>query len=188
MRLVLFISLLWVSAIKAEPAINTNYQYYSINTTSVSQLFSDLNRASPIKENGEIFHGHTNTDINWEFRWETTNEKCRISAVSTNVQITHILPKLANKNKNRELQKVWNKWYPALVKHEKNHARNAIKIAKEIEYSIRNISSQSSCLVLEKLSNDTGDRLIKKLDKLNKNYDDKTDHGRKEGAILSTYL
>jgi len=188
MHLIILILLLWETALQADPLIDINYKYYSVNTTSEVDLLSDLNNASPIKENGKIFHAHTDTHISWNFWWKKDYGECTIDRVSTKVKITYTLPKLSNKYKSRNLLLIWNKWYPALIKHEKKHASHAIEIANIIERSIKSLPFKSSCKELENIANSTGNKLIKKLNKLDIEYDKKTGHGKTEGANLSTYL
>ena len=179
---------MFVTSLAAEPVIIINYKYYSLNTKSVNNLLSDINRSTPIKENNQIFHGHTDSYINWKFRWKITNGKCLIEDVSTNVDITYILPKLTNREKSHELLKLWEKWYPALVKHENKHAAHAVTIANKIEYEIINLPFRYNCKELENDANKTGNKLIKKLNELDLIYDNKTQHGKSEGANLSTHL
>ncbi len=188
MRFIILITLIWPTSLIADPAINTTYKYYLINTKTSAQLMSDLNHASPIKENGEIFHGHTDSNIRWKFSWQSKHGKCRISKVNTYVDITYTLPKRIHKTTDRDLQKIWDEWFPALLAHEKNHATHAINTATKIEQTIKNLTPYSNCKDLELAANKKGNILIKALNKLDKEYDKKTDHGQTEGAKLTSYF
>jgi len=188
MRLVIFFLILYSAASKSEPKINITYKYYSIKTTSAHDLYADLNHSSPIKEHNQIFHGRTDTNINWYFWWATDNGNCRISKVSTDVEVIYTLPKLLNESNDDKLKEIWIQWYPALVKHEENHAAHAVSIAYQIEDTIRNITPAANCKKLETLANKAGNKLIMKLHQIDAMYDKKTEHGKTEGAALLSYL
>ena len=194
MRFIIFVCLLFcfetvnANIANTEPIIYTQYKYYEINTGMASQLLSNLNSASPVKQDGKTFHGYTEYLIKWNFYWKTTNGKCQISKVSTKVNLTITLPKMVNKNAENKLKLIWSKWYPALVMHENGHAKLAVKIAREIETSIKRLPAYSNCNDLESLANATGYKLMEKLKRLNKEYDINTNHGETEGAALFLYL
>lgn len=169
----------------AKPIVTENYKYYSVKPKSRDELLPRLNKKSPIKEKGEVFHAHTYTYIKWNFKWEIKNSKCQIKSVTTSVDVTYTYPKL--RTRNADVKLVWSKWYPKLIIHEEGHKNLAIKIGKEIERIIMPMKS-ANCEMLEKKADNAGYKKIAKLDKLNKNYDKETNHGETQGAWLYLHL
>ncbi len=186
LRALFVLILLFPNCAYAALLVSNKYKYYAIDPRSIDDLLPSLNRASPIQEDGETFHGHTYTHIKWNFRWRSGSNRCWIESVRTEVAVTFTLPQL--QNHNVEINVIWNQWYPKLLIHEENHKNNGIQTAENIEQSIQNMHAYSSCDELEMRANEIGYDYIAKLKKLNDNYDKRTNHGESEGASLSTYL
>ena len=49
----------------AEPIIEQDTTYYKVKVSSKDKLLESVNHASPIRENGKVFHGYTRFDIRW---------------------------------------------------------------------------------------------------------------------------
>jgi predicted secreted Zn-dependent protease len=169
----------------ATPVINTQYDYYSVYVRSAPRLLSALNYASPIKENGRVFHGHTEANIGWKFRWKETYGKCQISSATTTLSVKMTLPKLAHDATDPNLKQLWSAWYPGLLKHEQGHADHAIEAANKIDKAIRNLPAETSCRSLERKAHAVGNDLVEKLMAQDREYDRVTDHGRKNSVSLS---
>lgn len=167
--------------------LKTVYDYYPVSTNTLKTLVSDVDRASPIRQNGNIYHGYTDSKLSWDFIWEQQKEYCAVISSNVKVEITITLPKLTN-NQRPEIIQVWEKWYPELLNHELNHKQHAINIGEELETAISKFYQKGTCIELEKTINETGYTLIKKLQELGREYDLLTNHGETEGAKLSTHL
>lgn len=177
-----------MAGLKAEPAINEEYVYYSVKPSSIENLLQALNHASPIRESGELFHGHTDSYVKWNFWWNESEGKCAINRVTTEVKLKYTLPKLVTNNPNQALKSVWSKWYPALVKHEKGHGSFAIDAARRVESAIERLPAFNGCDVLSNEANSAGHRVLDKLKKRDAEYDKRTRHGETQGASLLLYL
>ena len=79
-------------------------------------------------------------------------------------------------------------WYPALVKHENQHASHAIETARNGERKILAIPGKSRCQELDKRAKEVARELIQQVQHRDRQYDQKTNHGETEGAALYTYL
>ena len=103
--------------------------------------------------------------------------------VTINLDITFVLPKL--KKSNPETERVWNKWYPNLIKHENKHRDLAVRMASRIENAILTMPRKPNCKQLDKQANKIGMRLLDELESQNVEYDKRTNHGESEGAWLT---
>lgn len=182
----LYPSLLMASALSmAEVSVSEKYQYYVVFPESKSAIARELLNKSPIKENDQVFFGYAHSYIRWHFNWKYNSERCWITSVSTVLETTYTLPELGNNVPS--VNNVWRQWFPNLERHEKGHHEIAVSIAERIDQKILTMPAYPNCRQLEQKANQIGHGLIAEMDKLNKKYDQDTNHGETEGAFLSSY-
>jgi predicted secreted Zn-dependent protease len=170
----------------AKNSVSESYKFYLVTPNSKDEILHSLNKKSPILENGKVFHGYAHSNINWKFKWKYTASKCWITSAKTELNTTYTLPKLVADL--TDVSEIWDQWYPNLLLHEKGHHKLAVDVAKKVQHAIAKIPSQSTCKGLEKKANSIGHTLISELDKQNKAYDKRTNHGETQGASLFRYL
>ncbi len=170
----------------AKESVDESYKFYQVNPNSKTEILSSLNKTSPIKSDGSIFHGYAYSYIKWNFRWKYNKNSCWITYVNTELNTTYTLPKLVSDIE--EVNGIWNKWYPNLVIHEKGHHQLAIAIAQKIQKKITELPSLATCSELEQKANGIGYKLVDELGLLNHEYDERTNHGETQGASLFSYL
>lgn len=170
----------------AKISFTEDYDFYLVHPYSKAEILISLNKTTPISESGEKFHGYANSHVKWNFRWKYNNKSCWITSANTDVNTTYTLPKLGTNLV--DVNEIWNQWYPKLVLHEKGHHRLALKIAKKIESTILDMSAETKCSALEIKANAIGHGYLSELDELNKQYDQRTNHGETQGASLFSYL
>lgn len=180
------IPILFSMPVSAKPLLTETIHYYTIAPHDPEDLIPLLNQQSPIRENQHIYYGHTQTRIDWKFWWSFEDSRCWIDRVETSVNTTFTLPRLTSSYP--EVNRIWGLWYPNLVKHENHHRDLAISIAQQIEQGIRHIEEQNNCPTLERNANNLGKAFLKKLEELNQEYDQQTQHGTTEGARIRDYL
>ena len=170
----------------AEPALETEYVYYRVSAPSRHELLARLNQATPIRYNGNPFHGYTDSRIGWHFWWQAKNRLCSISRVEVFVDVTFTLPRI--EDSPAVVREVWGRWYPQLVRHENGHRDNAMAIARRIEDGIRALPAQPDCRRLEQRANALGNRLSAELLTLDREYDRRTNYGETQGASILSHL
>ena len=188
MHRLIFILLIFSNYVHSSPLVTERTKYFSVEGTSLRALFSDLNRKSPIRENGEVFHAYTASYVTWNWRWKKRNGSCNFTQVTSKVDITYTLPKLTDIAKKSGISKDWMKWHASLVRHERNHAKNAVDIASVGNNKILRLSSRKNCKDLDKAAKNIVNILIKELHSRDKKYDVMTNHGESEGAALYVYF
>jgi predicted secreted Zn-dependent protease len=170
----------------AKISFTEKYDFYHVHPYSKADILISLNQATPISENGEKFHGYAYSSVKWNFRWKYNSKSCWITSVDTDVNTAYTLPKLGTNIV--DVNEIWEQWYPKLVLHEKGHHKLAVKMAKKIESAISDMPAETNCSALEKKANAIGHGYISELDVLNKQYDQRTSHGKTQGASLFSYL
>ncbi len=186
MRIFIFILLSIPYTLNAKIHIEEEFEFYSVIPLSVDDLISSVKKASPIRANKNIYFGSTKYNINWQFWWKRSSKQCRISKVKTTLKLKYTMPKLESDIK--EVQVVWNSWYPNLRKHEKRHGQLAKKMTSKIDSSIYNMKPRSNCDLLSKEANELGYKLLDKLKQENAEYDKKTNYGDTEKAWIYSHL
>lgn len=170
----------------AETKILENFNFYEVAPTSKTDLLRTLNNSSPIRENGEIFHGHTKYDINWRFWWKSNSKQCVFTKVETTLKLKYTMPQL--KSSKSDVKVVWSNWYPNLETHEKGHGELAKDIAYKIDSELLSIGPKANCNILEKSGNKLAYKLMDALKKANEKYDNSTNHGETQNAWLYLHL
>ncbi len=170
----------------AKVEIVENHKFYAVNAKAKKSLLATINQASPIREDGETFHGHTKWNIQWRFWWNSNQKQCQLTKVDASLTITLTMPKLISTNK--QVKGVWSRWYPNLLTHEVGHIDLAKATVKNIEESLLAMPPQKSCKLVEKLANSLAQQKMAELSKASKLYDKNTNHGETQGAWLYAHL
>ena len=96
------------------------------------------------------------------------------------------MPKISDShNVKPEVERVFNQYQSALLKHEQGHKDSGLYAAREIEQKLRSLGACKDCKNLEQAANQTATQIIKKYNERDKNYDLKTDHGRLQGVNIN---
>lgn len=186
MKILLIFSIFLSFYSRAETKIVEDFLFYEVAPTSKGDLMAVLNRISPIRENGNVFHGYTKYEINWRFWWKSTNNQCVFTKVETTLRLEYTMPQL--KSSKSDVRVVWSNWYPNLELHENGHGKLAKDTAYKIDKSLLSISPKANCNLLEKEGNKVAYKLMEKLKKANKEYDITTNHGETQNAWLYLHL
>lgn len=105
--------------------------------------------------------------------------------VHMKVDITIILPKWTDYNKvSREWKQAWDRFYEALVAHENKHKEFTIRAAEEIEAAIARLEVNGGCEQLKTRAESIYLDGLKRLRKIQIQFDKDTDHGATEGVVL----
>ncbi len=158
-------------------------QLYEVRQGPGTSLLHALNSASPVRQNGQTFHGHTAWEIRWKFRWnQSAAGLCAITSVTTALSIKTTLPQLTSGTPEGTAE--FGRYLPALRTHEEGHAAIARKAAREIDQAIARLPPVSNCQTLESEANRTGQRLLDAARLRDIDYDASTKHGCTQGACL----
>ncbi len=167
------------------PIVDLKTDYYQVNGKTPSEIRDDLDMKTPIREDGLNYDAHTDWFVKWNFWWNKSNGQCAIKKVTTRVDIQYILPKLIiSRALPKSLKQQWEVYMKALLHHEDGHKNIGVRAANEIEKEIGNMMARRTCKQLETDANRLGHKIIENFHGLDKEFDRKTDHGVKDGAIF----
>jgi predicted secreted Zn-dependent protease len=168
---------------QAEVTDQLDYRYYIAQAQNGRSLFLTLQDASPIRESGRVFLGHTERSIEWRLHWqETPNGTCRITEIRTSLRASIILPQLNGIDAGRQAE--YTRFLMALRIHETGHYRIAQQAAQQIDAALAALPEMHNCREVEETANSTGHRIVAEFDAKDVQYDSATKHGQIQGAVL----
>ena len=159
-------------------------EFYDVRHSAGITLLDAINSVTPVRKNGQLFHGYTAWDINWAFRWQKSSAGlCEITSVTTSLLVTTTLPRLLVSTQGAATQ--FNQFFPALVAHEQGHRRIVLDAANQADRAIAGLQPMSDCHVLEREANRVGLDILESSRRRHAEYDSTTQHGCKQGACLT---
>lgn len=160
-----------------------NFRYYASPHRPGMTLLAALNTATPIRQDGMRFHGYTAWQTSWQFRWwEEADGRCRITANLTRLSAEVTLPRLTTADP--AIRQRFEHYLAALKNHEMEHVRIARDAAQRIDRGILALPTMPSCRQLEQTANDLAQRLLREAGDAEREMDQRTGHGAKQGASL----
>ncbi len=180
-RTVLIAALFGSGATCAEVVETLDEPTYTAYPGRGQTLRQALDNATPIREDGKKFHGHTVWNIRWKFDWwEEGDGRCRITDSETTLTLEITMPELAGGGS--AMQQRFAHFRSALHVHEQGHADRARDAAREIDDTLLALPEMDSCDALENEANASARRVLAALKRQQKRYDADTGHGRSQGA------
>lgn len=171
----------WMVA-AAEVREEISYDYYPVAVPAGDSLLAALNRATPIRQAGKVYHGNARWWVTWQFWWQAESRGCRIDRVEVQLTATILLPRLDSADQGQQAR--FDDYLAALKEHELGHLGFGQRAAREIGWGIRKLGSASSCDELEATANEVGQRVLSYYQQQDERYDRVTGHGRTQGAVL----
>jgi len=169
-------------SIFARVIIEKEIEYYNVYPKTKKDIKNELLQKSPVKKAGRKLYGGTKWKVNTNVRVEAN---CRIKKAYVDLLITTMLPRLTpGKNVKYSVKSPFNKLKNKLITYQKTHEGYAIKAAKEIEKKLLSYGSPEDCDKARKIRRTDVNNIIKKYREKSKEYDEKTDFGRKKGVKL----
>ena len=185
-RFVVFLALVPAGLLlaKAEPTVHESITYYDVSGTTAVMVRNHLNSIRPKNErNGISYDAITRWYVSWRYTYRNGAHGCAIAEVTTTVDVNITMPRLANEaSTTAELVRMFADYAEKLLVHEKGHGKTGIDAARRIEDGIRALPSQRSCDEVARTANALGYSLIKEANRLDAEYDIRTQHGRTQGA------
>jgi predicted secreted Zn-dependent protease len=157
------------SAVYAIPT--PNILYYQIRGSTETELAKEIQTKGP-----DGYAGYTN----WYIRWGWPgfgHEECDLSKAWITTKVSVTLPEWdPPTGVPADLIKNWTEFNTALYKHEMGHVGNINNALPLIQQAIQG----ADCITADSAA----DQVLDKLRGWDVEYDDKTDHGRTQGAVF----
>jgi predicted secreted Zn-dependent protease len=153
---------------------------YSVVGDTAEKIRAELDQRGPKDQLGNPRDAFTEWLVSWSWpdrdgRYDYSNTK-----VTRNVTIT--VPRWESVDAaSRELQSRWNIYLTALLRHEQKHLELVDAHYQEIPARIKQAYEQNNELT-EQEANAIAGEVLAKIRRLDREYDETTNHGRREGV------
>jgi predicted secreted Zn-dependent protease len=171
-----------VASSDASLIIRVSEAFYDIRGSTAEELHREMQRLGP-EEDGRRFHGHTGWTVNWRFVSQPSGRACRATRVEVTAEITITLPRWRTPpDAPDDLRPQWDAYLAALRVHEEGHRDLAVAAARRAHSRLSGFRT-SDCRDFNRDANAEGQRILDRLRADNRRYDEKTGHGRTQGAV-----
>ena len=180
-RLAFFVFFGLLPACRADSlVIKTNY--YSLTGATPFEIREDIAKKRPWKGDSDAF---TSWRINWSFASTSSDSDCTLRSLDVKTEIVLTLPEWRSPAEaSEEIKKRWNDYCEALLLHEDGHKRLALAASAEVKKRLREIKSARTCAALETMVSAEANKIIRNYQERDKTYDERTRHGRSQGAAF----
>jgi predicted secreted Zn-dependent protease len=168
---------------QAEVQEHLQEQRYDLQVASGESISRALSQASPIRQNGQIYHAYTGWKVQWNFWWrEQRDGRCRIERTRTRLHTIITLPRLGGGDAQQRQR--FERYLDALREHEQGHHRIGQAAAAEIDAALLATPEYPSCTELQQQANQRANAILQRHAEQERQYDRQTGHGRTQGAWL----
>ena len=176
-------SLLRCAPAGADLSEQLDYRYYEVPMHGGASLRELLNRASPVRVNGGIFHAYTQWNVHWHYQYARQNDgRCGIDSVRTELTATMTLPAPSDPAIARN--PVFVSYLAALKRHEQGHYEIGRRAATAIDAGILGLAARDRCDTLGAAADALANARIAEARDIEQRYDRDTGSGRTQGAKL----
>jgi predicted secreted Zn-dependent protease len=183
MKLILAI-LLWLSVAmsRAEDSFVIRTNAYAVSGMTAREIRLAIDRQRPWKEPQDA---STSWGIKWSYTSASTDVDCQVRTLDIKTSISITIPHWTGvAGADDDLKQRWQNYSAALLAHEDGHKRIAIAAAREIKNRVNKIKSAPTCAQLEATISLTANKVIEDFRQREKAYDERTAHGRTQGAVF----
>jgi predicted secreted Zn-dependent protease len=158
-------------------------EYFTIRGSTATELRADLKRLGPVGETGMRGDAYTQYRIAWQSSMTLKDGSCRAHDVNVDLDVTMMLPRWEKPaTATAKLVKSWDGFSAVLRDHEDGHHRLAMEAANEVRRKLGKHIRAASCDALKIRLNDIANAVLREYRDKQEDYDERTDHGRKQTA------
>ena len=163
-------------------------QYYDIRGRTPNELRKAMDAQGPMNPVGKKrFDARTDWTLQWTYKWDGKLAKqaglYRLSEWTVDVKSTVILPRWVQLDEANPLeQRRWQVYSARLKLHENGHAKLAERAGDAVNRAFANIKVYPSSKKLKEAVRLKAQEILKLHRAMELEYDQKTDHGKKQGV------
>ncbi len=155
--------------------------YYDLDGETVQALQEQMARIGPVDRFNRRREAYTHWFLKWA--WPSNGQGVpQLNAAQVDVEIIVTLPRWFPPEPQSEAAGQWERYLRAVVAHEKGHIESALNGADTLKRKLRSIPrGEWNAAAASRLARS----VVSKLHRFDREYDQRTDSGRKEGVVLS---
>ncbi len=186
-----FYGFLWVSVLLfqgaafASPVSKESTRTYDVQGETIEQILQSIQQNGIEESDGTVCAAHTEWNIHWDLQYFPKSESaCGLNSYKVSVDTEYQFPHLATQNISSPVGFQWQRFMEALTLHEKGHHDLGLQAASDIEGMFEHLGDFPNCKELELSANKEAQKIIRAYRKKEKIYDEETQHGKTQGAVL----
>lgn len=169
---------------QAQNTVQWTTNYYTVTGASIPEIRASLARARPWREHSTL-DATTQWHIEWRYRFTRSDSGCRCTSFATTTTIKLTLPRWTRPaDAQPEVTTNWDRYITALRGHELGHAQIGLAAAAEQQRRISNVGAARDCDALKETIETLARQIVDDYTRRDAEYDERTDHGVKQGAFL----
>ena len=155
---------------------------YPVYGGTAAELLRSLQRSGP-RTGGEAFFGLTRASMDLRYDTVDLGHGCELRDVRVRLDLTVTLPTWTTpRSGSGDLDRAWGQFLSALRRHESEHVRVAEQGAEALYRAVEGVR-RPSCAEAEAEGRRRVDRLQIEIEAAHRQFDERTGHGRTEGAV-----
>jgi predicted secreted Zn-dependent protease len=168
-----------LAPVALDPAIEvkTDEVIYDVHGPTPSAARAEMNQRRPVGHTGP-YDALTKWFVSWRYRHLESAGSCRLAAPRLLVTITTTLPRWDE----GESTDHWQRYMAGLLEHERGHAQNARAAAQAVYETLEKLPPSPSCRELDERASRDGKDVIHSFTAEDDAYDQRTRHGKSQGA------
>ncbi len=173
-----------VASEEAERPVQTRFhtRAYAVGGGTAGEILGSLLSAGP-RVGNDAFFGLTEAEMDLHFRTVESDGACELRAARVLLDLTVTLPEWeAPRDPDPALARDWRQFRRALVRHENEHRRIAVRGADELYRAVQGLR-RSTCAEADAEGRRRVDQLQAEVEAAHRRFDDETGHGRTQGAV-----
>jgi predicted secreted Zn-dependent protease len=164
-------------SLQGQSSVAWTTNFYAVTGTNFREIRASMAKARPWND---PFDGDTRWEVTWKFTAVQSPGGCSCSSFSTAIAITTTLPRWTPPaGVLPQVKEQWTRYFTNLAQHETGHARLGLAAAAEIQRRIAAVGIQPGCAQLKQLINERANQAIADYRRREREYDERTDHGRR---------
>ncbi len=183
--LVLFVLAANAGVLQAEPTARIGSSYYYIEGASALVLTAQMDNKGPEGPDGRRHPALTKWDVQWRFRHNMLAGACKMEKVSVMVGVTSVRPRWRGEKEGAaRLRERWGELVKAVDRNVAFHKQQALEAGRKIEAALNNLEPTGNCEALTIAANEAATAILEEYKAVSRDYNDRTDYGRKDGLSL----
>jgi predicted secreted Zn-dependent protease len=161
--------------------VAVTYDHYSVSGTTREELKKALLSHGPSDPFGKRRYATATWHVRW--KWELTQQGLvDVSTLELSCSAVIKMPKLVPVHgMPKELLDRWQLFMERLLKHEMNHVRHAEERAGHVVLALRAANARRGMLTPTQ-ADAVAQKALQEIRELDRQYDERTDHGKTEGV------
>ncbi len=176
-------AMLLAAPASAAPLVTETFEYFDVSGSTAGDIRAQLHRLGPVDSAGRHNDAYTKWFVTWNYTYKNVSGRCAIATVSTIAKAVITFPRLkADAAAPSGVKQAFARYREKLLVHEKGHVQIGVDIANRVEDGIRALPPVPDCAALGRSANALGNGLIREGQRMDLDYDARTNHGATQGA------